>query len=365
MNEELQAKMCSERDAIMPYLGNKVFIDRIQQYVCSSSDSDLVKSIATKFKECVLPCNITASLLDFSTVGNLPLKSSLLTTGIQGIIKLLIEGFFRQKQKEIALPLDPEFTYQMIRFNITLYDHVKMLYFAIPPFHFMKHAIESSQKSIMFLSLILEPFINSAKTLKSKFKGFDIKLKNYVIKRCAKQNITIKTDQLQAVIDMLQSRSPTTDDHKTTGEELCDVDENGDDEDEEKDYEEESANLFPYESAGDDGNINFGGNSSDNVSFTLEQESSNDSGGGFSAEKLDTLVLIVLRDIRGIVDKRVRRKRKAKNLDDEDDDKEAKVDDYDDSSFLNQINMTPKRIMYLYRLLYYAFPKNDNNSNDS
>jgi hypothetical protein len=176
----IQMSEDQKRISLMPHLNDIVFMLRVQNYVCQNGDV----VIDNKIRSCVVESTLNASLSDFDTLGNLPLKSSLLTTGIQGIMKLLIEGVFSQKDKEIALPLDPEFTLQMIRFNTTLYNQVHMYYFAIPIFHFMKHSIESSQRSVVFLLLIMLPIIQTIGTHKSKYDKFDVKLKDYVQNKC-------------------------------------------------------------------------------------------------------------------------------------------------------------------------------------
>jgi hypothetical protein len=342
------------RIPLMPHFEDANLLDFVERYIQSGSNSEFVVTMNGLFKECIIPCTVKSSLLHYQTIGNMPMKSSLLTTGIQGIIKLIIEGFFGQQNKEVVLPLDPEFTCQMIRFNTTLFDQVKMLFFAPPIFHLMKHAIESLQKNMVFLNTVFLPIVLGAGMHSSKFKGMDVKGANYVIKMCHKQGITIES-HLQPVIDRAKSTSDGCQnkdhDNKEEGE--------GESEDDGEDIDEDGI-LLPNESPDDE--------SDDVPNFSQTQSSHDDSncangdrGGGCSKDELDVIMLGVLRDMLKIFNmqdgkkKKRKRKKNPNNNNDSDNLDETEADDFNDTAFLKDIALTPKRIMYIYRLLYYAF----------
>jgi hypothetical protein len=254
---------------------------------------------------------LESSLTDFATVGNVPLRSSNLTTGINGIVQLLIEGLFDQRGKEVAMPVDPEFTTQMIRFNMTLYEKVKMLYFAPPIFHLMKHCIESSQKSMVFLHLIMLPVIENTGMHQSKFKNFNKKMEMHVKTNCDNQKIAVAT-HTNSVVDYVRNSDPLDDNSAFTTTVSEDDDYNSDDE-------------FHIET--NDNEVN-------NVSELMKaiELPKIDATIGLSEEELNSLSLFIIYEVHNL-DKRQK----------------------SDSQFLQQINISTKRLMYDYRLLYYAY----------
>jgi hypothetical protein len=348
----------ANRTPIMPKLLDMKLIRSVQSYVCSNCNSELVQAMSKLFKECRLECTVKSSLRHFSSVGNLPLQSSRLTTMIQGIMGLLIEGLFGQKDREIALPLDPEFDGQIFRLNVTMYDRVKFFYMAPPIFHLMNHSIATSQKNMVFLKLVLVPFVQCLGMLKGKFLDFGKKMNNYINQKCAKQNITIRS-HLVVILNMVRSASSgcppiatekndeCSNDDPRNGENNTGAQSDDDDEDENSECYHGNNMLFDVESEQEE---KIGDN----------DEEPNTSKGYYTdvainSDTLDTVVLCILRDILRIVDKKKKKKKNQNSGYENNEEIPSFEDDNNDSAFLKQISMTPKRIMYIYRLLHYSY----------
>jgi hypothetical protein len=187
------------RAPLMPRLDDDKHIQRVYKYVMSNGDVDIEKL----FRKCAVPCKYDASLTHFHTLGNLPFRSSLLTSHIQGIQELLIEGIFRQQGKEVILPVDPEFSLQSIRLVSNLYEKFKMNFYAIPIFHFMKHSIESCQKSMLFQFMFMIPIINGMGTHVAKYGDMQSISEEYVFRKNKEQGISVET-HLNMVLDKIQ-----------------------------------------------------------------------------------------------------------------------------------------------------------------
>jgi hypothetical protein len=81
---------------------------------------------------------------------------------------------------------------------------------------------------------------------------------------------------------------------------------------------------------------------------------------GFNKDELDTLALFIIREIMGIFTKKEKKNDNDKDQNNTNEnqinkEEEKTSSDCNDDAFLKQINITPKRIMYDYRLLHYSF----------
>eukprot|EP00602_Paraphysomonas_sp_CaronLab_P011771 CAMPEP_0185042908 /NCGR_PEP_ID=MMETSP1103-20130426/42615_1 /TAXON_ID=36769 /ORGANISM="Paraphysomonas bandaiensis, Strain Caron Lab Isolate" /LENGTH=751 /DNA_ID=CAMNT_0027583039 /DNA_START=1243 /DNA_END=3498 /DNA_ORIENTATION=+ len=118
---------------------------------------------------CVNSGNGRARLHDFRSFGNLPFKSGHGRSHIQVETKMICHGVFGADANEIALPLDPEFGWQLMRLTQTLRDETRMMCPLPPPFHCGKHLTECHWRDPIFMIMLVIPLLQQLRMKSSVF----------------------------------------------------------------------------------------------------------------------------------------------------------------------------------------------------